>query len=1727
MREIRVAEATRKPDGVDPRPADSQNSEPIKKVTSSFASVLQNKPMRKAVKIKELRSEEVVEGATMTLPFEAVEEVSSRFANTLYGYFIGKRLAFPLVENYVKNTWAKYGLKRVQLHEDFFLFQFDTREGMESVLENGPWLICLVPLILNVWSPDADLIRINLKPYTMFLLLPILRLVLALSLLKLVSAEKELMESIVIAIPLGKDQGHSLATIEVEYTRQPPRCSMCLVFDHVTDMCPEIPKEVTTKNVEPLDGFKKKKNKVHQPPKKKQMVGVRVGKSQSNKYYRRVENRESSKITKKVQQKENTPSVTITNSFVALEGDDDDGEQSHVAAKQGDQVLNISDSEVDEEILVDDRNGIWKTKGASTPINESPIWRIRIFIGCVRLFLDTGTGLLMVLGVLRVHHKLYVHNRPWCLMGDFNDALYLEDSTAGASSIDISMREFKECVADIEVLDVQKSSLMFTWSQKPKGRNRILKKLDRVMANLKFNDSFVGAHAVFKPYRVSDHSPSVLNIPTLKQYAVFVDLRLAVASVLQYSTIVSRNLSLSNLYNNLNPYMIGFWYCYLTRNDRFLGIVNEVWNQQVSGFIMFRVVKKLMFLKKPFRKLLYEKGNLHANVVRLRDELDSVQTLLDNDPFNASLRDKEAACVVAFNEAAILEERFLKQKAKVHWLKEGDSNSAYFHKAVKSRISRSHIDVVTNAERIIFENENISDAFVAHYEAFLGLAEAWEIVSNDITDAVREFFTNGKLLKELNHTIIALIPKKAYDTVDWDFLRRILYGFGFHARMALWIMECVSTTSYSICINGNLHGYFQGNRGLRQGDPLSPYLFTLVMEVLTIMLHRRVLTLGSFTFNRHCSKLDLINLCFADDLFLFSYGDFHSACIIKEALDEFKNASGLTPSLPKSTTYFCNVLNHVKTSILNVLPFEEGRLLVKYLGVPLVLSRLMVRDCKELVEKVQNRIQDWKNKTLSIAGRLQLVSSVIGSMHVYGASVFIIPTSVLLDIEMLMRGFLWCQGIMKRGKAKVAWEVVCLPKKEGGLGIRRLDHFNSALMVAHVWKLLTLKESFWVKWIHEYKLKGRSFWEVPLRGNMSWSWRKILQLRLLIRESIWTMIGDGSSTSLWFDRWCDIGPLCTTIYTRDIYRAGITPLSRVKDIVHNGTWNWSTFLLEKYPFLDACTTPIVDGSNDMLVWRTSLGVTKDFSVNQLKMQDLICSWDVSSALGTVCSLCEVQSDSHEHLFFECSFSQASMIQNIEGKTIGKDGKPWCPIRKVVRVLSAHDENPNMVGYTAMKDNISQGDDAAHKAGESSKNVTNIQQQGMKPMGVNSFALVLQPKPTRKIVKITELRNEESVEGAVVAIPFDAVEEISSRFTHTLYGYFIGKRFAFPLVENYVKNTWAKYGVKRIQLHDDFFLFQFESKDGMDSVLENGPWLIRMIPLILNVWSPNTDLKKAKVKKAPVWNFTIFLLSTYARALIEVLAENELMELLVIAIPVGKDKGHTLATIDIKYEWKPPRCSTCMIFNHTTDKCPKLSKEVLVTNAIDEGFMEVKKKKHKNKSRPQHQINGIRLTKPPPKMYYRRVEKGELSESNAMHNTGTRPQSKKHDDVLNVSDSEVDEEILVEERNGIFNSGWNHNDVDVVVITQDDQAIHTRVWLKAERKEVLCSFIYAYNRYNQRRSLWRSLSQHKIYIRDRPLCLLGDFNVALFLEDSTASGSRIDISMCEFHECVEDIEVMDV
>nr|GEV62489.1 hypothetical protein [Tanacetum cinerariifolium] len=493
--------------------------------------------------------------------------------------------------------------------------------------------------------------------------------------------------------------------------------------------------------------------------------------------------------------------------------------------------------------------------------------------------------------------------------GDFNVALNMEDSFTGSSGMNSAMCDFKDCVIHIEVFDINNSGLHFTWNQKPKGGGGILKKLDRIMGNIEFVDMFLG---------------------------------------------------------------------------KFLDVVSNPWNINVAGHSMFQVVQNMKTLKKPFRKLLHDQGNLHKRVNRLRVELDEVQKSIDQDPSNTALRDDEAAYIQAFNEAKIDEGRFLRQKVKLEWLEVGDSNSAYFHKSIKSRNQRSRIDVVTTANNVDVTGSCVPGVFVSHYESFLGTNMACDdlnttglfnkkvyvasnanmirLVTND--EIKRAMFDIGDDKASGPDGYMSAFFKKGWDVVGHDVCTVI--------RDFLELMHNYHRDRGPPSINGDTHGFFKGKIGLRQGDPLSPYLFTLVMEILTLILQRRVRMSETYRYHNHCEELQIINVFFADDLFIFARGDVDSARVIIDSLDEFKLVSGLVPSIPKSTTFFCNVLNHVKISILNIMPFSEGELPVKYLGVSLISSRLLNKDCKVLVEKTRNRIGDWKNKSLSFADRLQL-----------------------------------------------------------------------------------------------------------------------------------------------------------------------------------------------------------------------------------------------------------------------------------------------------------------------------------------------------------------------------------------------------------------------------------------------------------------------------------------------------------------------------------------------------------------------------------------------------------------------------------------------------------------------------------------------------------------------------------------------------------------------------------
>ncbi|GKF50954.1 RNA-directed DNA polymerase, eukaryota, reverse transcriptase zinc-binding domain protein [Tanacetum coccineum] len=173
-----------------------------------------------------------------------------------------------------------------------------------------------------------------------------------------------------------------------------------------------------------------------------------------------------------------------------------------------------------------------------------------------------------------------------------------------------------------------------------------------------------------------------------------------------------------------------------------------------------------------------------------------------------------------------------------------------------------------------------------------------------------------------------------------------------------WIMTCITSPKFTICVNGERYGYFHGGRGLRQGDPISPYLFKLVMEVLTLVLKDEIAKGRNFKYHFGCKQLQITHICFADDLLVLCHGDKDSASTIKKALEKFSKASGVYPNLSRSTLFCGSLKEEEKHQILQILPFSIGKLPVRYLGVPLMDKKIRMKDCKTLVDKVKQRLSD-------------------------------------------------------------------------------------------------------------------------------------------------------------------------------------------------------------------------------------------------------------------------------------------------------------------------------------------------------------------------------------------------------------------------------------------------------------------------------------------------------------------------------------------------------------------------------------------------------------------------------------------------------------------------------------------------------------------------------------------------------------------------------------------------
>jgi len=255
--------------------------------------------------------------------------------------------------------------------------------------------------------------------------------------------------------------------------------------------------------------------------------------------------------------------------------------------------------------------------------------------------------------------------------------------------------------------------------------------------------------------------------------------------------------------------------------------------------------------------------------------------------------------------------------------------------------------------------------------------------------------------------IMQLDIAKAYDKLSWSYIRAILKAYGFDHNWIKWVMALATIASCSILLNGSPSRTFKPSRGLRKGDPHSPFLFILMMEGLgrAIKVAKEEGRIQGLRLNQGGDMVT--HQQFVDDAKLQGTPTAKEAKAFKHILSEFSRAVDIDVSLTKSKIFFFNMDISRQRNLSRSLGFQRESLPTKYLGVPLTDKPLQKGIWEPIINKLKENIRKWTNRALNLAGRLILTKAILQSIPIYMLFSIPTPTGVTTNIRNIQRDFLW------------------------------------------------------------------------------------------------------------------------------------------------------------------------------------------------------------------------------------------------------------------------------------------------------------------------------------------------------------------------------------------------------------------------------------------------------------------------------------------------------------------------------------------------------------------------------------------------------------------------------------------------------------------------------------------------------------------------------------------------
>ncbi|XP_074277814.1 uncharacterized protein LOC141601429 [Silene latifolia] len=1066
----------------------------------------------------------------------------------VYGFIVGANPPWQILEGFQKRIWHKYAIDKISfLPNGLFIARFQTNEMKQAVFNSGHFLFHNKPMIFKSWVPDIELTKEEVKCVPAWIRLNKLPLKFwGKSIVKLANLVGTYVKSnnatdqktrlgfacVMVELQIDQkfpktikflDEKKQLIQIDVEYEWKPTLCTKCKQLAHEKDNCRKDKRgelvKVVRKEWRPI------KKSAPNPP-----IQLPAHLAQSSYQQNDIAN---------IKKPETRPSQNRNGTLFPV-------------------------------------NATWKGHHRSSTFRPGAPTYIETF--CLFGLLETKIkshnvtkALVNVFNDWSVSTNTAYHSggRIWVVWKpQFYNVLFLEynaqynhlqaEERWGGSYSLAESEPFQQCLEDCELMNMLTSGSFYTWNNKQPPQTRVYSRLDRACVNQGWVDQFPDLYANFLPEGVFDHAPCVIGKADRGQHK-------------------NRPFKYFNMWSSAPD---------------FAECVVRVWNQSIVGTKMFGVIQKLKALKPELKKINRScYSDVENQALLAETKLLHVHQQLIHQPSDQSLMEQEYAA----------------HQASLQLQKEKMNEDSIVQKGtvcIDSHIQRLLTPVTREEIKVIIFNIPNDKAPSPDGYSSKFYKDSWDIVRKEVSSAVLDFFTSGSLLKQVNTTLVTLIPKverpetglqyrpifccnviykciskvlcnrlatvlpdlisqnqggfiqgrsimdnilicqdiirvyerkaispmclfkmdlqKAYDTMEWSFLDQMLTTMNFPRQFRKWIMQCVTTTSYSLTLNGNMFGFFKGQRGLRQGDPLCPLLFTICMEYLSRLLLYSTAS-PDFKFYPLCKPLQQTHLMFADDLLLFSKGYAHSMMTLLRNFSTFSKTTGLNMSKGKSNAYFNGVPEGLKSDIFHISGMVEG----------------------------------------TIPFRLVLVKAVLKTLHTYWATMFILPSG---------------------------------PRDEGGLGLKNEVQWNKAAWGKLVWWVATQPDHLWVRWVSDIYIKGKEWQTYDPPTNSSWYWRRICRVKKLFttayQQQIWSeQQGKEYTIAKGYDFLRDKG---------------------VKVNLHDMVWNkWN---IPKHSFIS---------------WV--------YHHKNMNTMEKLYRLDISD--DDTCCIYKISIETVDHLFFQCSYSR--------------------------------------------------------------------------------------------------------------------------------------------------------------------------------------------------------------------------------------------------------------------------------------------------------------------------------------------------------------------------------------------------------------------------------------------------------------------------------------------------------